>query len=53
MCALCSVMPTWVMCLMMDQTQQVSDSVSTVWPSSLNPGKTTNLKILRKTDELY
>lgn len=46
------VIPTWVMCLMMDQTQQVSGSVSTALPSRLNPEKTTILKSLKKTNDL-
>lgn len=45
-------MPTWVTCLMTDQTQQASGSVSTVWPSRLNPEETAKWKSLMKTEDL-
>lgn len=51
-CVYYSVMLTWDMCLMTDQSQQVNGSVSTVWPSHLNPEEATNRTSLRKTDKL-
>ncbi|KAA8580866.1 hypothetical protein FQN60_013824 [Etheostoma spectabile] len=42
--------PTWVMCLTMDQTRQVSGSVSTAWLSRLNPEETAKLTRMSRTD---